>query len=143
MPRPTRGIGIRRISLVDCRFAWTKGERISSHSEKRADTQPERSLAFKTKRQVVNATAEKVELTVTVDVAGIMNGAPLWEMSVTYLGEFHLAADSEVSQQLLTEVHGPAYVYAFCRECVADLARRSRVADDLFLPPFNFQAEAE
>lgn len=139
MARPTKGVVIRRINLLECRFGWTVSGRTPVPEGKAATR--ERSLSFSTSRHVASSVRDNVQLTVTVRVVGHLGGVPTWEMSVTYFGEFVLAEDAEVTLQLLTDVHGPAYVYAFCRECVADLARRSKVADDLFLPPFNFQAD--
>ena len=80
-------------------------------------------------------------LTLTVEARGHHADVTVWEMSVTYVGRFSLQEPAEITLQQLLDVHGPAYVYTFCRECIADLARRSRVADDLLIPPFNFQAE--
>lgn len=137
MGRPTQGVQIRRINLVECSFRWKERPKNAPAEAPRGPM----SLGFGVRRQVLRSDPQHAQVVVHVEVKGTLGGVPAWEMSVAYLGEFTLQEPAEVTLQQLLDVHAPAYVYTFCRECVADLARRSRVADDLLIPPFNFQAE--
>ncbi len=81
----------------------------------------------------------------TVTARGLIGSVETWRAEATYLGEFELAEDSEVSIESATTVHVPALLYGFAREHLADLTRRSLVGQ-LMLPPMRFvedEAQAE
>ena len=136
--RPTRGIRIKGIWLRHSEFTWEAGE----EHQRRVDALPEnerkRSVNVDVGSQPEAASGTDVRVALTVRIEGRVGTVPFWRLAATFEGEFVVSPDGELSVAQVVDIHGPAWLYSFAREHVADITRRTRVAEGIMLPPFHF-----
>jgi len=142
MPRETQGVTILGISLQHSRFDWLAGPEVQAKVEALSGERRCPRLESEIATRALVASPPDFVLSLTTKLRGMVADFVFWELETTFHGSFRREAEAEISQEDLLSVHGPAWLWSFAREYVADVTRRANIGPGVMLPPVNFQARA-
>jgi preprotein translocase subunit SecB len=142
-------LGIR---MFTCEFAFEPEADVAKALAEQASL-PSDSLAIAdTAVEVVEAKTPETptgiaHVAIVVKATGRLGSVKTWGLLVGYQGVFRLSDGAEIGMHDVLNIHGPAQLYSFARELVADLTRRADIrigptAGPYFIPPWNFRARA-
>jgi preprotein translocase subunit SecB len=146
--KPTKGMRIRSVRMVHSRFEYVSPEVAEPLVHAIPDARREFRLVYDV--DVLEPREEAATLIVSLGVVvrgtvadkeGKISGGSLWHIMSAYEGHFLLDEGADISKDDVLQVHGPAQLYAFAREFIADISRRAGLQPIVYLPPWNFTAK--
>lgn len=140
MPRETKGVTIRGISLQRSVFEWLANADTQASVSALPAEQQVAHLETDVTPQLLLKRPPEYLMALTVKLRGMVAQVVFWELEATFQGDFVREADSEISEADLLQIHGPAWLYSFAREFASDVTRRANIGSGVMLPPVNFQA---
>jgi len=142
--RPTKGMQILGIRMFMCDFGFMPEEEVNPRIAALAES--DRRLDVKTDVRIVDSEVDPekpdiAQVAIIVETNGVMKDIVCWSIRVGHQGLFRVAGDGDVTLDSVLKIHGPAQLYSFAREFVADISRRAEIsARGIYVPPWNFQA---
>lgn len=79
----------------------------------------------------------KLFITVTASLKGMLKGEKQFSFLTKYVGIFEFDDNLELSTEQFAKINGPAIVFPFIREHIANLSLKAGI-DPILLPPINF-----
>ncbi len=133
-PRPTAGLRIGHVRLIGSAFQFV---RPPVQAGSAAPIEAGGSDVTVQRHDDGSGADGAIRLRLTVSVEGRTEHGLRWQARVTYGAPFKIDDGAETTADLVRTVHGPAILYAFAREHIADLVRRADLGQ-IILPPMNF-----
>lgn len=148
--KPTKGMRIQSVQLAHSRFEFADPEGVEAVLQQIPEASRDLRLKYdvtvlepKSKPQVLTVGLGVVVSGLVSDRSGKTQEGLLWQIMAAYEGHFTLDKEAAISESDVLRIHGPAQLYAFAREFIADISRRAGLQPIVYIPPWNFTASNE
>lgn len=134
---------IKQIRLFGSHFAFADEADVRPKIESYPET--ERKFSLNTDVEVVDQSVKgsQISFGLVVEAHGLIKDVEVWSIGCAYQGTFTIDEGADITVEHAMTRYGPAQVYAFAREFIADISRRAGFRQIIYIPPWNFTASQD